>query len=208
MRAATRGDGVTGEDVTHNVRTIRAIPLRCSAAARAARALEVRGEVYLPQAARSRRLNAEREAEGEPLFANPRNTAAGTLRNLDPALVARRGLRAFTYQLVAPDASRRRTPTRSTLLRPWGLPVEPHWQRCGGIDEVIAFCAEVGRARAATLDFETDGVVVKVNDVERAQARWARRASSRAGRSRSSSRPSRRRRGCSGSRSTSAAPAR
>ncbi len=175
-RAATRGDGVTGEVVTHNVRTIRAIPLDLGRGA--ATRLEVRGEVYLPKSA-FEKANAEREAEGEPLFANPRNTAAGMLRNLDPELVAKRGLRAFTYQLVAPEVPPTHADTL-TLLRSWGLPVETHWRRCGGIDEVIAFCAEWAEGRRV-LDFETDGVVVKVNDVERRKAlgttskfpRWA-----------------------------------
>jgi len=175
-RAATRGDGVTGEVVTHNVRTIRAIPLDLGRGA--ATRLEVRGEVYLPKSA-FEKANAEREAEGEPLFANPRNTAAGMLRNLDPELVAKRGLRAFIYQLVAPEMPPTHADTL-TLLRSWGLPVETHWRRCGGIDEVIAFCAEWAEGRRV-LDFETDGVVVKVNDVERRKAlgttskfpRWA-----------------------------------
>ena len=175
-RAATRGDGVTGEVVTHNVRTIRAIPLDLGRSA--ATRLEVRGEVYLPKSA-FEKANAEREAEGEPLFANPRNTAAGMLRNLDPELVAKRGLRAFIYQLVAPEVPPSHADTL-TLLRSWGLPVETHWRRCGGIDEVIAFCAEWAEGRRV-LDFETDGVVVKVNDVERRKAlgttskfpRWA-----------------------------------
>src|SRR5581483_8898395 len=99
VRGATRGDGVRGEDVTANVRTIRAIPLalRGGPVGR----IEIRGEVYLPRAAFDRH-NREREAAGEPLFANPRNAAAGAMRNLDPALVAKRGLSAFTYQLVSP----------------------------------------------------------------------------------------------------------
>ena len=97
VRGATRGDGAHGEDVTANVRTIRAIPLslRGSPPDR----LEVRGEIYLPRVS-FERMNREREDAGEPLFANPRNAAAGTMRNLDPALVARRRLSAFTYQLV------------------------------------------------------------------------------------------------------------
>ena len=97
LRGATRGDGVRGEDVTANVRTIRAIPLamRDGPAGR----VEVRGEVYLPRAS-FERMNREREDAGEPLFANPRNAAAGTMRNLDPALVSKRGLSAFTYQIV------------------------------------------------------------------------------------------------------------
>src|SRR5688572_7396889 len=99
VRAATRGDGVRGEEVTPNVRTIRAIPLRLGGDAPGGR-IEVRGEVYLPRHAFDR-TNAAREETGEPLFQNPRNAAAGTLRNLDPALVAKRGLNAFVYQLVA-----------------------------------------------------------------------------------------------------------
>jgi DNA ligase (NAD+) len=175
-RAATRGDGSMGEVVTHNVRTIRAIPL--GLAGGPSDRLEVRGEVYLPKSA-FEKTNAEREAAGEPIFQNPRNAAAGTLRNLDPGLVARRGLRAFTYQLVAPDVP----PTHAgtlTALRQWGLPVEGHWRICHGVDAVIAFCAEWAETRRG-LDFETDGVVVKVNDVERRKAlgttskfpRWA-----------------------------------
>src|SRR3990170_4565792 len=100
LRGATRGDGVRGEEVTSNVRTIRAIPLalRNGPAGR----VEVRGELFLPRTSFAR-INKEREEAGEPLFANPRNAAAGTMRNLDPALVARRGLGAFVYQVVVPS---------------------------------------------------------------------------------------------------------
>src|ERR1700687_2288419 len=97
VRGATRGDGVRGEEVTANVRTIRAIPL--SLRHRPRGRIEVRGEVYLPRAA-FERTNREREDAEEPVFANPRNAAAGTMRNLDPSLVARRGLSAFAYQMV------------------------------------------------------------------------------------------------------------
>ncbi len=98
VRAATRGDGVTGEEVTFNVRTIRAIPLALGGAAASHPArVEIRGEVYLPKPAFAR-MNEQRAEAGEALFANPRNAAAGTLRTLDPALVATRGLRAFAYQ--------------------------------------------------------------------------------------------------------------
>jgi DNA ligase (NAD+) len=175
-RAATRGNGSIGEVVTHNVRTIRAIPLSLADGPDAS--LEARGEVYLPKSA-FEKTNAEREAAGEPIFQNPRNAAAGTLRNLDPGLVAKRGLRAFTYQLVAPELPATHAETLTTL-RQWGLPVEEHWRVCRGVDEVIAFCAE-WREKRRTLDFETDGVVVKLNDVERRKAlgttskfpRWA-----------------------------------
>jgi len=162
VRGATRGDGVQGEDVTANVRTIRALPLQLHGGP--AGAIEVRGEVYLPKAA-FERTNREREAAGEALFANPRNTAAGAMRNLDPKHVATRGLLAWTYQLVADAAVV--PPTHEALLGAlagWGLPVEPDWQRCDGIDAVWAFCQAWAEARKQ-LGFDTDGVVVKVNDL-------------------------------------------
>jgi DNA ligase (NAD+) len=166
VRGATRGDGVQGEDVTANVRTIRALPL--SLAGGPAGTIEVRGEVYLPRQSFDR-MNREREAAGEPLFANPRNAAAGTMRNLDPGLVARRGLSAFMYQLVGDGASgngERPATHAGTLetLRAWSLPVEPHWRRCDGIAEVATFCSEWA-ARRHSLEFDTDGVVVKVDDL-------------------------------------------
>ena len=169
VRAATRGDGARGEDVTFNVRTVRAIPLRLGVAAPAGR-IEVRGEVYLPRKA-FERMNAEREQAGEPLFQNPRNAAAGTLRNLDPALVAKRGLSAFMYQLAGgPEGAEGTLQVRlpqthaDTLdrLRAWGLPVEPHWTHCVGVDALVAFCAEWAERRR-TLGFDTDGVVIKVD---------------------------------------------
>src|SRR5215470_14049902 len=97
VRGATRGDGVRGEEVTSNVRTIRAIPLKLRGGPSGR--IEIRGEVYLPRAS-FERMNREREEAQEPLFQNPRNAAAGTMRNLDPGLVSKRGLAAFTYQLV------------------------------------------------------------------------------------------------------------
>jgi DNA ligase (NAD+) len=159
-RGATRGDGLRGEEVTSNVRTIRTIPLRLRGAP--AGRLEVRGEVFLPRAS-FERTNREREDAGEPIFANPRNAAAGTMRNLDPALVAKRGLSSYTYQVVGPATS----PTHEGMLRSmreWGLPVEPHWQACSGVDTLIAFCDEWAEKRR-TLQFDTDGVVIKVDDL-------------------------------------------
>jgi DNA ligase (NAD+) len=177
VRGATRGDGTLGEDVTPNVRTIRAIPL--SLRDRIPGRIEVRGEVYLSRAS-FERMNREREEEGEPLFQNPRNAAAGTMRNLEPALVARRRLSAFVYQLVLPAESPEKggchlfsqktvTATVShaqTLqeLQTLGLPVEPHWHRCDGIDAVVAFVHEWGEKRK-DLEFDTDGVVIKVDDL-------------------------------------------
>jgi DNA ligase (NAD+) len=163
VRGATRGDGVRGEDVTQNVRTVRAIPLRLNGGP--AGRIEIRGEVYLSRRA-FERINQEQIDAGEPLYANPRNTAAGTMRNLDPALVAKRGLLAWMYQVVAvaEPANGRTHAEMLTDLKRWGAPVEPHWQTCHGIDEVIAFCEE-WRERRVTLTFETDGVVIKVNDL-------------------------------------------
>ena len=193
VRGATRGDGTTGEDVTSNLRTVRAIPLRVRRGAAGDRAeqsrssdqalpapsgsrFEVRGEVFLPRKAFDR-INAQRKRDDEALFANPRNVAAGALRNLDPALVARRGLSVFVYQLVS-DAAPSAQPADSrgsselvthadtlTQLRDWGLPVEPHWRRCSGIDEVVGFCRDWAEARH-TLDFDIDGVVIKVDRLD------------------------------------------
>jgi DNA ligase (NAD+) len=162
VRGVTRGDGFRGEDVTSNVRTIRAIPLALSGAP--AGRLEIRGEVYLPRAAFDR-TNREREERGEPVFANPRNAAAGAMRNLDPGQVARRGLSAFVYHLLGPAGT---VPVlhSETLerLRQWGLPVEPDWRRCSGLAALLAYCGE-WKDRRRSLAFETDGVVVKVDDV-------------------------------------------
>jgi DNA ligase (NAD+) len=174
VRGATRGDGVRGEDVTANVRTIRAIPLKLHDAVPGR--IEVRGEVFLPRT-QFERINKEREEEGEPLFQNPRNAAAGTMRNLEPSLVARRKLSSFVYQLIAPSGDLRpegdlRLKGRSylthaatlTALRELGLPIEPHWCRCEGIDAVVAFCGEWAEKRRH-LEFDTDGVVIKVDDL-------------------------------------------
>src|SRR3954469_2466448 len=182
VRGATRGDGVRGEEVTPNVRTIRAIPLSLRSAVPGR--IEVRGEVFLPRA-QFERINKEREDEGDPLFQNPRNAAAGTMRNLEPSLVAKRRLSSFVYQVVLPPeggsyaSDEERSPATSPVasafrrkshaemladLKELGLPVEPHWQRCEGIDAVIAFCQQWADARK-DLEFDTDGVVVKVDDL-------------------------------------------
>jgi DNA ligase (NAD+) len=160
-RGATRGDGARGEDVTSNVRTIRAIPLGLRDAP--AGTLEVRGEVYLPRST-FQRINREREEAGEPAFANPRNAAAGAMRNLDPALVARRGLGAWMYHAVGAGDDLASHSALLERLRGWGLPVEPHWAACEGIDAVVAFC-ERWRERRHDMEFETDGVVIKVDDL-------------------------------------------
>lgn len=167
VRGVTRGDGVLGEDVTPNVRTIRAIPLRLrTAGAPPPPLMELRGEVYFPRDA-FQRVNDAREAAGDPLFANPRNAAAGTLRTLDTAEVSQRGLRAFLYQVVVPAGEPPVADTHARTLeqvRAWGCPVEPHYRLCGDITEVLAFCEEWRDARHR-LTFETDGVVIKLNEI-------------------------------------------
>jgi DNA ligase (NAD+) len=165
VRAVTRGDGIDGEDVTSNARVIKAIPLTLPATAPSGR-LEIRGEVYFPRAA-FERVNASREADGEPPFANPRNAAAGTIRTLDSAAVAKRGLRAFTYQVVAPESAQLPDARHQDSLRrlaAWGCPVEPHWEVCGGLDALLAFCERWREARHS-LAFDTDGVVIKLDDL-------------------------------------------
>jgi DNA ligase (NAD+) len=158
VRGATRGDGFRGEDVTENVRTIRSIPLRIPESA----PLEARGEVFYPRSA-FRKLNAEREAGGEPMFANARNTAAGTIRLLDSRVTAKRGLAAWMYSIAE---SRKLPATQAETLerlRALGLPTHPYWQRCATFEEVRSFVDRWENERA-DLDFETDGVVVKVDD--------------------------------------------
>jgi DNA ligase (NAD+) len=159
VRGATRGDGMQGEDVTANVRTIRAVPLALRGAPPGR--IEIRGEIYLPLAS-FERINREREEAGEAPFANPRNAAAGTMRTLDANQVARRGLRAWTYQVVSDGLGEVSHSGMLEHLRQWGLPVEPHWERCTGIDELLAFCG-TWRDRRDELDFDTDGVVIKVD---------------------------------------------
>ncbi len=168
VRGTTRGDGVRGEDVTSNVRTVRAIPLSLRGGPPGR--LEVRGELFLSRSTFAR-INREREDAGEPLFANPRNAAAGTMRNLDPALVASRRLGAFTYQIVTavpgaadgPVGQRSHAAALATLRR-WGLPVEPHHAPCADLDAVVAFCRTWANGRH-DLEFDTDGVVIKVDDL-------------------------------------------
>jgi len=163
-RGGTRGDGSVGEDVTANLRTVKTIPLRLRpGVARRDALLEARGEVYLRKSD-FERLNAAREGEGLPVFANPRNAASGGVRQLDPALTARRRLSFFAYQIAA--GGERVTTQWEALeyLRELGFPVNPNVAQAAGIDEVIAYC-RTWEARRDELDYEIDGVVVKVNDL-------------------------------------------
>lgn len=159
---ATRGDGVHGEDITANVRTIRSIPL--SLPPSAPRVLEVRGEVFLSRRA-FERINEERASAGEPLFANPRNAAAGSLRQLDPRVTARRPLDFIAYAVGQyEDGAVPRTQTGLLeQLAAWSLKVNPRNSRARGLEDVIAQCLAWEHQRE-TLDYEIDGVVVKVDD--------------------------------------------
>jgi DNA ligase (NAD+) len=163
MRGVTRGDGTRGEDVTSNVRTIRSIPLKLREnAAKVSSEIEVRGEAYLSRKI-FERINQEREEEGEPRFANPRNAAAGTLRQLEPAITARRRLGMFAYDVLAGERKAFATHWEAlNWLESAGLQVNPHRALCKSIEEVINFCNEM-EAERESLDYEIDGVVVKIN---------------------------------------------
>jgi DNA ligase (NAD+) len=159
-RGVTRGDGRVGEDVTQNVRTIRSIPLRLKVSEGVD--TEVRGEAYLSRKA-FERINAEREEADEAKFANPRNAAAGTIRQLDPKIVARRRLDLFAYDVLRGERKPFATHWEALeWLASAGFTVNPNRRRCETIDEVIAFCDEM-EAKRDRLEYEIDGVVVKVN---------------------------------------------
>ena len=160
VQGATRGNGTVGDDVSENLRTVRALPLRLPPAA--PKHLLVRGEVFMPRA-EFERVNREREAAGEELYANPRNVTAGSIRQLDSRQVAGRKLSAVVYQIA--DGPRLATHAESLeLLAEWGFPVHDSWRRCRGLAEVEAFVAD-WRERRHGLGFETDGVVVKIDDL-------------------------------------------
>lgn len=160
-QGATRGDGHTGDDVTANLRTIRSVPLALVEPPPALRDIEVRGEAYLPRR-EFERLNEEREEQGEPPFANPRNAAAGSLKLLDPAVVARRNLALFVYGTGEPPRGIAGHAAAMGALRDCGLPVNPEITVCRGIREVIEHCA-AWEGRRDGLDYETDGMVIKVD---------------------------------------------
>lgn len=160
--ASTRGDGVTGEDVTENIRTIRSLPLRLQGDVPPL--LEVRGEVYLPLTA-FQRINREREENGEPCFANPRNAAAGSLRQLDSAVTARRPLAIYCYAPgVVSGAEFASQLEFFAAAERWGLPVNPLVRPAAGIEDAIGYYRELQEQRDA-LPYEIDGAVVKVNSV-------------------------------------------
>ena len=163
-RAGTRGDGSVGEEVTSNVKTIADIP-RKLAGPRPPTVVDVRGEVYMKRDDFAA-LNASRAAADKPLFANPRNTAAGGLRQKDPRMTAERKLSFFGYAIGSyeSDAPLETQTGLLAQLQAWGFPVDSHATRCASIDDVIAFCIRWERERA-DLGYEIDGVVIKVDDI-------------------------------------------
>lgn len=164
VRAATRGDGVVGENVTANVRTIRSIPLTLKVPEGEAvpELLDVRGEVYMPRQA-FMRLNEQRAERGECEFANPRNAAAGSLRQLDPQVTASRSLSFFAYYLVGEGAQPKHSESLALLAR-YGFKVSENYKVVENIDEAIKYIGDFNELRQG-LSYDTDGAVIKVNDV-------------------------------------------
>ena len=160
LRAVTRGDGTRGDEVTANVRTIRNVPLRLHGSDWPA-LFEIRGEILMPYASFDR-LNAEREQNGEQLFANPRNAAAGTLKQQSSAVVARRGLACTLYQMAGDELPFASQWENLSKAREWGFPVSEHMRICRSAAEIDEYIAEWDERRKS-LPFPTDGVVIKVN---------------------------------------------
>ena len=175
FRAVTRGDGVRGDDVTGNVKTIRSLPLVIEASGE----VEVRGEIYLPFAS-FRKINREREEAGEALFANPRNAAAGSIRLLDPKIVASRSLGVFLYYLFIDGREEPSQWGALKKLRKLGFPTDPHSRFCKTVDDALAYFREMNERRDS-LDYDADGIVIKVDAAEERQTlgatakspRWA-----------------------------------
>jgi DNA ligase (NAD+) len=166
IQGTTRGNGTIGESVTANLRTIRDVPLRLRGEGHPF-LVEIRGEVYMPFSG-FERMNEARVKAGEPVFANPRNAAAGALRQLDPAITAKRPLRFFGYAVATPAGETLPFRTQWELLETlaaWGIPVAPQRRRCATLEEVHAWAHEVEQKVRAQLDFAIDGGVVKVDDL-------------------------------------------
>ena len=163
IRGATRGDGETGEDVTENLKTLHDVPPLLKGR-NIPEFMDIRGEVYLPRKD-FEKLNAQREAEGESLFANPRNAAAGSLRQLDPKITAQRPLRFFAYQWGEMSKPPKTHWEFLEHLRAWGFHVNPLATLCENIDDVLVFYRKIGEQRPK-LGYEIDGVVYKVNRVD------------------------------------------
>jgi DNA ligase (NAD+) len=180
VQGSTRGNGVRGEDITQNLRTIKTIPLRLIAVAHdpLPQRLEVRGEVYMTKRD-FQRLNARREEEGEPTFANPRNASAGALRQLDPRITAGRPLAMFCYGVGGVEGITFQThwDVLQSLAR-WGFSINPHSERCQGIEAALAYYERLSQQREE-LPYEIDGVVIKVNALALQEALGTRSRSPR-----------------------------
>lgn len=164
VRAATRGDGATGENITENVRTIKSIPLRLSGTGWPAR-IEVRGEVFMPKAG-FEQMNAAALKKGEKVFVNPRNAAAGSLRQLDSRITAKRPLAFYAYSVGVIEGGELVDShyERFLQLKGWGLPMSPETKRVDSMEEVKAYYQDI-MARRADLAYEIDGVVIKVDQI-------------------------------------------
>jgi DNA ligase (NAD+) len=180
VQGSTRGNGVRGEDITQNLRTIKTIPLRLIAVAHnpLPQRLEVRGEVYMTKRD-FQRLNARREEEGEPTFANPRNASAGALRQLDPRITAGRPLAMFCYGVGGVEGITFQTHWDVLqILARWGFSINPHSERCQGIEAALAYYERLSQQREE-LPYEIDGVVIKVNALALQEALGTRSRSPR-----------------------------
>ncbi|HWR27978.1 MAG TPA: NAD-dependent DNA ligase LigA, partial [Candidatus Thermoplasmatota archaeon] len=159
IRGATRGDGIKGDDITSNLRTIRSIPLRLQGSE--LQNAEVRGEVYFPISS-FKKFNKEQEKKAEQVFANPRNAAAGSLRQLDPRIVASRPLDTYLYYISHSDKDFKSQEKALETLRTAGFRVNPLIEKASSIEDAISYCKTLETKRE-TLDYEIDGVVLKVN---------------------------------------------
>ncbi|MBI5472404.1 MAG: NAD-dependent DNA ligase LigA [Ignavibacteriae bacterium] len=161
VQGATRGDGMQGDDITTNLKTIRSLPLRLRKPDARFRDIEVRGEAFMHKEDFAA-MNRQREIAGEKLFINPRNSTAGTLKLQDSRVVATRPIKMFSYQLIAPNAKLESHSKNVEILRSLGLPVSKQWRLCRTIDEVIEFWKE-WEAKRDSLPFDIDGTVIKVD---------------------------------------------
>ena len=164
--AATRGDGTIGEEITNNVKTIRSVPLKISFPQNLKYDLkdfEVRGEVYM-RIEDFEKINKEREKNGDKLFANPRNSTAGTLKLQDPRIVAKRNLSVFLYSLISTEIELESQEENLKLLKQLGFKINPEYKVCKTIEEVLQFCKKLEEKRYS-LDYEIDGAVIKVNTI-------------------------------------------
>jgi len=163
IRAVTRGDGTRGDVITENIKTIKNIPLHLKGE-NVPEKLEVRGEIFLPRREFDK-INAEREANGDPLLANPRNAASGTVKMQDSGLVAKRKLNCYFYQMLGDDIGVNFHDEAIHLMEKWGFNVSPTYKKCETVQEVLLYI-ESWRDERHTLPLDIDGVVLKVNDFD------------------------------------------